>query len=82
MLDKELNLTEYEQNVRAAHGFPNSGSAIDDGNLSFNKSSTDRPKGGSLASDAAPQFGLESNEKSKSKHSSSNIEKYKRAMSN
>lgn len=54
MLDKELNLTEYEQNVRAAHGFPNSGSAIDDGNLSFNKSSTDRPKGGSLASDAAP----------------------------
>ena len=55
VLDKELNLTEYEQNVRAAHGFPNSGSAIDDGNLSFNKmSSTDRPKGGSLASDAAP----------------------------
>ena len=78
VLDKELNLTEYEQNIRAAHGFPNSGSALDDGNENHSfTNSVERPKAGSLMSEAAPQFGLDSADKVK--HSSTKLSKISRA---
>ena len=60
VLERELNLTEYERKVRAANGLPSSGSANDDGNMESFASATYPKKQSSLGVEDAPKFGTES----------------------
>lgn len=57
VLDRELNLTEYERNVRAANGLPSSGGGSQHHLGSFVSAQSPKRKVGSIGVDVAPKFG-------------------------